>query len=601
MWVKILSVAALLCCSLVAAADVAPPSYLQHKALFEDSIEQVGDTPVWSLIDHGVNVIVVEGDDGLVLIDAGLHRVYAEKALAKLRTISDKPIVALVYTHHHVDHINGAGFFVDPKAVERGEIPVIAAANLMAEMADENVMTAPIMALRSSYMFGFGLQGEEQRANYVGCCGDLPSDTNTAHETLFIPPTIGVESEQRLTLAGIEFRFFRTGGEAASQMVAWLPEYRVLLSGDEVQGPTFPNLHSMRGTKMRDADAWVDALDRMRVLQPEHMVPGHGKPVSGQAEVQRILTHYRDAIQYAHDQSIRYINKGYTQEQLGEQLAELPDYLRLEPWTGEHYGNLPTAARSYFVGYISWFSGDAVDLAPTPRDIYGQRLVELMGGRQPVLDAARDALQGAQLPEQQSQPLSLHPSQRRDIQFAAELASLLIHRDPDDQAARQVKADAFRRLGYAETNTNWRNFYLMGAMELEGRLDAERMMLQLNNPANLARLPGAVLVDSLRYRIAAERARDQHIRLQLSLTDTGQEFGVELRNSVIQIHPAGLADAAAVLRLDRAGLGKLMTGHQSLEELLKTRQVTLRGDRAAAERFFALLDTDVVPRSLVVR
>lgn len=584
MWSRMLAGIMLFCAiSSTSAEAIAPEAYLRHKALFKDTIQQVGDTPVWSLIDHGVNVIVVEGDDGLVLVDTGTHRTYAEKALAKLRSVSDKPIVAVIYTHHHVDHINGAGFFVDPEAVARGEISVIAAANLMAEMADENVMTAPIMALRSSYMFGFGLEGEEQRANYVGCCGDLPSDAVNAHDTFFLPPTIEVESEQTLTLAGIEFQLFRTGGEAVTQLVAWLPKYRVLLSGDEVQGPTFPNLHSMRGTKMRDANAWVDGLDRMRVLQAEHLVPGHGEPVSGRQEVEKVLTHYRDAIQYAHDQSIRYINKGYTQEQLAEQLKELPDYLKIEPWTGEHYGNLSTAARSYFVGYISWFSGDATDLAPTPRHLYGQRLVELMGGREKVLAAAQEALQ------------------QQDAQFAAELASLLIHDDAEDQAARQLKADAFRQLGHAEVNTNWRNFYLMGAMELEGRLDPDRLMLHLNNPANLARLPGAVLVDNLRYRVAAEQARDQHLRLQLQLADTGQTFGVELRNSVIQIHPGGLDKAAASLQLDRAGLGKLMTGNQTLAQLLKSKQVKLRGDKAAAEQFFKLLDRNAVPRTLVVR
>lgn len=565
------------------AHPVAPEAYLQHKAVFKDSIERVGKTPVWSLTDHGVNVIVIEGEKGLVLFDTGLHKAYVEKTRAKLRQISDKPIVAIIYSHHHVDHINGAGFWVDPAAVQRGEIPVVAASNLMAEMSDENVMLAPIMALRSSYMFGFGLEGEEKQANYVGCCGDLPEDTNEAHITSFIPPTVLVEDQQTMTLAGIEFLFFRTGGEAASHMAAYLPRYGVLLSGDEVQGPTFPNLHSMRGTKMRDANAWVKALDKMRALHAQYMVPTHGNPVSGRDKVQQILTKYRDAIQYAHDQSIRYINKGYTQEELGRKLNALPEYLHQEPWTGEHYGNVPTGAREYFTGYISWFSGDAVDLVPTPRQEYGQRVVTLMGGPEAVRKAARSALD------------------QGDPQFAAELASLLIDRDRNDGEAREIKAKAFRIQGHQQVNTNWRNFYLMGAMELEGRLQLDTLGQQLNNPANLARLPASVLVDSLRYRVAAERAGQEHLVLAVELTDVGNAaYTVELRNSVIEVRPGDTGSAAVQLRLKRGDLARLMIGQAEVAALQKAGDLKLSGDRRVAQRFFGLLDHKVVPRGLVV-
>jgi alkyl sulfatase BDS1-like metallo-beta-lactamase superfamily hydrolase len=572
-----------LCAGPAAAIDVqyrVPADYLAHKALFRDDIQRVADTPVWALTDHGVNVIVIEGPEGLVLFDTGVHRTYAEKALAKLRKVSAKPVVAIIYSHHHVDHINGAGVFVKPADVAAGKVKIVAAANLAAEMADENVMTAPIMALRSSYMFGFGLQGQERRDNYVGCCGDLPDDAVRGHVTEYIPPNLLVQDSQTLTLAGIEFQLFRTGGEASSHMAAYLPAYDLLLSGDEVQGPTFPNLHSMRGTKMRDANAWVQGLDRMRALHAQHMVPTHGNPVSGRAEIERILTLYRDAIQYTHDQTIRYINKGYTQEELGQQLNDLPEHLKLEPWTGQHYGNVPTAARSYYVGYISWFSGDAVDLAPTPRPEYAGRLVELMGGRERVLARARAAL----------------PT---DAQFAAELATYLIRIDHDDRPARDIKAAAFRTLGYAQTNTNWRNFYLMGAMELDGKIDGRRLTAQLNNPANLARLPLALLLDNLRYRIDAERAGAQRLLINLRFTDADRSHALELRHSVIQVHEGEQPAAAASLALDKATFAELMTGRLKLADAKG--RVRIEGDQNAAARLFELLDTDINPGALVVR
>lgn len=559
----------------------APAALLEHKAIFRDEVRQIADTPVWSLIDHGVNMVLVEGPEGLILFDTGLHQEYAEKALDRIRAISDKPIVAIIYSHHHPDHINGAGFFVEPQDVASGKVPVIAAHNLIGEMSSELVMNAPIMALRSSYMFGFGLQGQAGKDNYVGCCGELKKNATAPIPTAFIPPTVLVHDALNLELGGVEFELFFTGGEAGSHIAAYLPEHGVLLAGDEIQGPTFPNLHSLRGTRMRDANAWVRAMDRMRERAPEHLVPNHGHPIHGREEVARILTLYRDAIQYTHDQTIRYINKGLVHDELAHALPALPEYLHEEPWTGEHYGNVPTAARSYYAGYISWFSGDATELMPTPRDEFARRMVTLLGGRERVAELATGALQDD------------------DPQFAAELATWLIRSDRDDRHARNIKATAFRTLGYQQTNMNWRNFYLMGAMDLAGEVNLRNFTGQLDNPDNLARLPLAVMLDALRYRVDAEKAGDT--RLILGLRFPGAEpVAVELRNSIVQIHQGtGLPQANGTLTLDARTFADLMLGKRSPDEAIQQGSAEVAGDRRAVAQFFTLLDYDIAPQSLL--
>lgn len=558
----------------------APKALLEHKAVFSDEVKKIADTPVWSLIDHGVNMVMVEGPEGLVLFDTGLHQEYAERALARIRAISDKPVVAIIYSHHHPDHINGAGFLVDRRDVDSGEVPVIAAHNLMREMSSELVMNAPIMALRSAYMFGFGLEGQAKKDNYVGCCGELKENAAAPIPTAFIPPTVLVHDTLNLTLGGIEFELFFTGGEAGSHIAAYLPEHGVLLAGDEIQGPTFPNLHSLRGTRMRDANAWVEALDRMRERAPEHLVPNHGNPILGREEVARVLTLYRDAIQYTHDQAIRHINKGLVHEELAHALPGLPEYLREEPWTGEHYGNVPTAARSYYAGYISWFSGDATELMPTPRDEFASRMVALLGGRERVATLARNALQES------------------DPQFAAELATWLIRSDRKDAHAREIKATAFRTLGYQQTNMNWRNFYLMGAMDLAGKVDLRNYTGQLDNPDNLARLPLAVMLDSLRYRVDAGKAGDTRLTLGLHFPDA-EPLAVELRNSIIQIHRGTLPKTNATLALSAETFAALMLGNRSPGDAIDEGSVIVEGDQQAVTQFFTLLDYDIAPGSLL--
>ena len=61
---------------------------------------------------------------------------------------------------------------------------------------------------------------------------------------------------------------------------------------------------------IRDTTSWINAIDLMRNLKPNIMVPQHTRPIAGEMVIMDILTSYRDAIQFVRDQTIRYMNKG---------------------------------------------------------------------------------------------------------------------------------------------------------------------------------------------------------------------------------------------------------------------------------------------------
>ena len=63
---------------------------------------------------------------------------------------------------------------------------------------------------------------------------------------------------------------------------------------------------------IRDTTSWINAIDLMRKLKPNIMVPQHTRPIAGEMVIMDILTSYRDAIQFVRDQTIRYMNKGLT-------------------------------------------------------------------------------------------------------------------------------------------------------------------------------------------------------------------------------------------------------------------------------------------------
>ncbi|WP_439107455.1 alkyl sulfatase dimerization domain-containing protein [Congregibacter sp.] len=551
------------------------PDYLRkHARYLEEEMFQIGDTPVWdyNTPNRGFgNVIMIEGDDGLIIIDTTTATEHAAVAERAFREVSDKPVKAVIYTHHHVDHISGAGAFIDSADAESGQVKVIAAENFLRELEDENQVTAPIMGIRALYMYGQLLDPVTDGRDYhISCCGyTLGTELGS-----YIAPNHFVDGSEEMTIAGIRMELFQTGGESASHLAVWLPDYQVMLTGDEIQGPNYPNLHSLRGTKPRDAIKWVTAIDRMRAYDAKHLVPSHGQPLDGQAEIQDMLTVYRDAIQFTHDQSLRLINKGYTPDDLANAIS-LPESMDRDPWTREMYGTVKHNVREFYVAYISWWNGDPAELDPLPRLEKARRLVELMGGRDRVFAEAEKAFTAG------------------DDQWAAELTAYLVRLDREDMQSRYLKAAALRRIGYATANTNWRGFYLTSARELEGSVVPGDLLLQLQKKRfNPSQLETGQLLSLLRVRVDAEAAEGRNVSVAYELTDTGEVYTLQLRNSILDIQATTEAEADVTLRLDRPLLDQLFLGDISYEDAIDQELLEIEGSKLKLRSFALAFDRD---------
>jgi ribonuclease BN (tRNA processing enzyme) len=106
----------------------APQNFIDHARYFEDETEviQVGSYKIWNFNtpNRGFgNVAVVEGENELVVIDTTAAVEHAAVAAKRLREVTDKPVVALIYTHHHADHINGATAFISRETAGRARRP----------------------------------------------------------------------------------------------------------------------------------------------------------------------------------------------------------------------------------------------------------------------------------------------------------------------------------------------------------------------------------------------------------------------------------------------------------------------------------------------
>ena len=86
-------------------------SLKEHSKIFQKGVEKVTDN-LYVAIGYGIsNSIMIEGSDGLIIVDTMTTMEEAAEVLAEFRKITSKPVKAIIYTHSHPDHVFGAEAF----------------------------------------------------------------------------------------------------------------------------------------------------------------------------------------------------------------------------------------------------------------------------------------------------------------------------------------------------------------------------------------------------------------------------------------------------------------------------------------------------------
>ncbi len=546
------------------------PRLTDHSRNMEQRVYKVTDN-IYNAVGFGVaNATLIVGNDGIIIVDTTESTDSAQAILAEFRKITDKPVKAIIYTHNHSDHTMGVKAFTTEEEVKAGKVQIYAHETMMNTVINNASVVAPALGLRAAYTFGILIErGPEGWVNQ----GLGPAYVRGG--TGFIAPTKTFKDKLDVTIAGVKLQLLYAPSETDDEIVVWLPEQKLLQSAEVIQGETFPNVHTIRGTKFRDPVAWYKTIDMMRGLQAEHLVPSHGRPMSGKDKIEEMLTAYRDAIQYVHDQTIRLLNKGLTPDEIVEQVAHLPVHLANHPWLGEFYGTVKHSVRQIYVGYLGWFEGDPTALDPLPRVTESQRYVELMGGRDTVFKAAKKAFE------------------TNEHQWTAELLTHLIRVNKDDLEARKLKADALRQLAYKTENTNWRNWYITSARELDGSLNkaaGAAVLSSLAAPDILQALPVSKFFESMTVRLDPVKSAEAQITMAFRFTDTGKVYAVEVRRGIAQVHETVQKKVDATLVLTTPQLHRVMARQTTFAQMLQTGEIKAEGNVATLARFNSCFD-----------
>jgi alkyl sulfatase BDS1-like metallo-beta-lactamase superfamily hydrolase len=550
--------------------DTANPSlWRQGQLLVEDGLFEVVPG-IYQVRGYDLsNMTLVEGDDGVIVIDPLISRQTAAAAFALYSEHRGRrPVSAMVYTHSHLDHFGGVKGVITEEDVASGRVPVIAPEGFMEHAVAENVFAGTAMARRAGYMYGASVAKGPDGQIGAG----LGQTTSTGDATL-IPPTVDItHTGQELTVDGVRMVFQVTPGtEAPAEMNFYFPEHRAVCMAENTTH-TLHNILTLRGAVVRDSHAWAHYITETLALWADDLdvvLASHHWPTWGNARCVEYLATQRDLYLYLHDQTLRLINQGLVGSEIAETL-ELPPALVAAWHTHGYYGSVSHNVKAIYQRYLGWYEGNPARLWPHPPAASAQRYVAAFGGVDAVVRHARRAFDEG------------------DHRWAVQLLDHALFAEPGHPDARALQADAFEQLAFATENGTWRCSYLAGAKELrEGPFGTPATAASADL---VAALTVPQVFDSLAVRVDGPRAWDHHLAICWDITDEGATHVTELRNGALNHRTVSdRPEGCTTFRLTRAALVGLVTGRLELSHAIGDGTVEVDGDPDDLGRLVSLL------------
>ena len=504
------------------------------------------------------NMTLVEGASGWIVIDTlfteDMARAGLKLAMETLK--SSKPVVAVIYTHSHVDHFGGVRGVVDEADVRSGKVKLIAPDGFMDNAIAENVLAGNAMSRRANYMYGISLP-----ANDKGSVGTGLGLTLSIGAPGLIPPTVIVKKTgEEMTIDGVRIQFqMAQDTEAPSEMMMYLPEKKALCLS-EVAVKLMHNVYTIRGAKVRDALVWSKYINETLDLFPDAEVAfaSHHWPTWGNANVRQFVANQRDTYRFLHDRALNLANQGETMPELAN-ASFFPKGLAADASSHGYYGTLSHNLRAVYNFYLGYYDANPATLDPLLPTESAKRYVAAMGGEAAVVALGRKAFADG------------------DYRWVVELVNKAVFANPNNAEARALQADALEQLGYQTESATWRNAYLMGALEL--RSGPKDPGVSTTGPDTVRGMTNELLFDFIALRLNHEKTDGMKAAISMVFSDSNEVWALELSNSVLNsTRGRVLKNPDVTITLTRPAFLAMLLQGKKLPELVQAGMVKVEGN-----------------------
>lgn len=241
-------------------------------ALFLFAASGAQSAPMFKSLDHGVhwlrgefvpgrqpdgNSIVLNGRDGLIVIDSGRHPAHTQRIVEFAHHLR-LPIAAIINTHWHLDHVGG-------NPLLKAEYPE---ANVYASVAIIDAMDGFLAGYRRE------LQAQIEASNDKAATADWQAEAAIIDSGKALFPDRPIEHASPIKLAGRALDLhLENHTVTAGDVWVYDPRSRILIAGDLVTLPV-PFLDTACPSR------WQAALKHIAKIRFHKLVPGHGRPMT---------------------------------------------------------------------------------------------------------------------------------------------------------------------------------------------------------------------------------------------------------------------------------------------------------------------------------
>lgn len=515
---------------------------------------------VWVIVGYTLsNFTFVRGETGLIAYDAGNNIGMAREVLELLRTKTDLPIVALIYSHHH--YTGGAAVYEEDSG---GRLPIYAHPDVDANLILTGGALGTMQFRRASIQLGFYLphDGPDATVGLPEPTFDDPALQANGH----LPVTHPVADGEEVVIDGRRIVFHHAVGDTRDSLIVHFPDENFVLHNTNVIPLAF-SLYTLRGDFYRVPGDMIASIDKMRRIRPDVMIGCHGEPVVGADDAYEIMTAHRDYYAFIYNQSVRAINRGMTPDQMAEAIR-IPDHLDTHPWLFPAYVDSEHNVRGQYGGMVGWFAEDTADLHPPTDAELGGVLIEGFGGTDAVIQRARAAFD------------------ERQYNLTAKLLSYVIGAEPENMDARQLKANALRAMAQTtRAGIQGRNFLLTHALHLEGKLDwTQPPEVGFFAPPGVDFVlgtPAGTFLQFLVFNVDPVKSAEVQAVARVTFTDLEQSWAIHVRRGVAEVTEAVPDTVDVSAAFTRETWARIALRELTLKEAIETGDAVVSGDEAA--------------------
>ena len=516
------------------------------------------------------NISFVKGDTGWIVFDPLTNRETAAAALALVTEhLGERPVVAVVYSHSHVDHFGGVRGVVDEADVKAGRVQVIAPVGFMEHAVAENVYSGNAMNRRAFYQYGLLLArspfGHVDQAIGKGVASGSVG---------LIAPNVTISADiEELTVDGVRMVFQNTPGtEAPAEMNTWFPDLKAFWAAENIVA-TIHNIYTLRGALVRDALEWSRQINKALYLfgrEADVMFASHSWPRWGNDRIQEVMRTQRDTYAHLNNGVLHLANQGVTINEVHNEYR-VPESLQ-QQWSARSYhGSVEHNCRAVINRYLGYWDGNPATLIPLSPGDSAPLYVELMGGAEPILAKGRALVDAG------------------DYHLAVEILNKLVYAEPGNADAKGLLADAFEQIGYQQESPSVRNSFLAAALELRSGIPTGAST-KTGGPDVIRALTTSQFLDFIGIRLDSAAAAGVAFTVNLVTPDTGETFAVELSNSTLTNLEGFLVEGPDLtITVDRSDLEEAMIGATTLQQLVINGVARLDGDPAVLAKLASLL------------